>query len=125
MNTQQTASVPNLQMTGNGGARERDKLPKQEGDPDQNDSVLNCIHESRPLTLNNVDRPVFVNHYYAGKAFIPVTSKKLIKLDECDMSIENSLRNAQPQGIEREYREHSQNSRITQQQNGIERGQAQ
>ena len=28
-------------------------------------------------------------------------------------------------GIEREYREHSQNSQITQQQNGIERGQVQ
>ena len=125
VNTQQTANVPNLPMTGNGGARERDKLPKQEGDPDQNDYILNCIHESRPLTLNDVGRPVFVNHYYVGEAFIPITSKKLIKLDECDVSIENSLRNAQPQGIECEYREHSQNSRITQQQNGIERGQAQ
>ena len=83
------------------------------------------MHESRPLTLNDVGRPVFVNHYYAGEAFIPVTSKKLIKLDECDVSIENSLRNAQPQGIEREYREHSQNLWITQQQNGIERGQVQ
>ena len=50
------------------------------------------------------------------KHFIPITSKKLIKLDECDVSIENSLRNAQPQGIEREYREHSQNLWITQQQ---------
>ena len=108
VNTQQTASVPNLQMTGSGGARERDKLPKQEGNPDQNDYILNCIHESRPLTLNDVGRPVFVNHYYAGEAFIPVTSKKLIKLDECDMLIENSLRNAQPQGTERKYREHSQ-----------------
>ena len=91
-------------------------MQKQEGDPDQNDYILNCIHESRPLTFNDVGRPVFVNHYYTGEAFIPITSKKLIKLDECD---------AQPQGIECEYREHSQNSRITQQQNGIERGQAQ
>ena len=41
------------------------------------------------------------------------------------MSTENSLRNTQPQGIEREYREHSQNSWITQQQNGIDRGQTQ
>ena len=125
VNTQQTASVPNLQITENGGARERDRMPKQEGDPDQNDYVLNCIHKSRPLTLNDVGRPVFVNHYYVGEAFIPVTSKKLIKLDECDVSIENSLRNAQLQGIECEYREHSQNLQITQQQNGIERGQAQ
>ena len=125
MNTQQTVSVPNLQITENGGARERDRMPKQEGDPDQNDYILNCIHESRPLTLNDVGRPVFVNHYYAGEAFIPVTSKKLIKLDECDVSIENSLRNAQLQGIEREYRESSQNLRITQQRNGTERGQVQ
>ena len=68
---------------------------------------------------------MFVNHYYVGEAFIPVTSKKLIKLDECDVSTENSLRNAQPQSIEREYREHSQNLRITQQQNGVDRGQTQ
>ena len=86
VNPQQTTSVPNLQITENGGARERDRIPKQEGDPDQNGYVLNCIHESRPLTLNDVGRPVFVNHYYAGEAFIPVTSKKLIKLDECDVS---------------------------------------
>ena len=125
MNTQQTTSVPNLQITGNGGTRERDKLLKQEGDLNPSDYVLNCIHKNRPFTLNDVARPVFVNHYYAGEAFIPATSKKLIKLDECDVSIENSLRNAQPQGIEHEYREHSQNSWITQQQNRIERGQAQ
>ena len=75
--------------------------------------------------MNDVGRPVFVNHYYTGEAFIPITSKKLIKLDECDVSTENSLRNAQPQGIECEYREHSQNSQITQQQNGIDRGQTQ
>ena len=56
-----------------------------------------------------------MNHYYAGEAFIPVTSKKLIKLDECDVSTEISLRNAQPQGMEHEFKEHSQNSRITRQ----------
>ena len=101
-------------------------MPKQEGDLDQNSYVLNCIQESRPLTVNDVGRPVFVNHYYAGQAFIPVTSKKLIKLDECDVSTENSLRNVQPQGVEyREYREHSQNSRVTRQQDKAERGQVQ
>ena len=76
VNTQQTMSAPNLQMNESGSARERDR--KQKGDPDQNGYVLNCIHESRPLTLNDVGRPVFVNHYYAGEGFIPVTSKKLI-----------------------------------------------
>ena len=125
INTQQTASLPNIQIAENGSIRERDRLPEQEGEPNHHDYVLNCIHENRPLTLNDVGRPVFVNHYYVGEAFIPVTSKKLIKLDECDMSSENSLRNIQQQGALCEYREHSQNSQITQQQNGIERGQVQ
>ena len=124
-NTQQTMSVPNLQATGNGGTRERDKLQKQEGDPNPSDYVLNCTHENRPLTLNDVARPVFVNHYYAGEAFIPATSKKLIKLDECHVSTENSLRNVQQQGAERDFREHSQNSRMVQQQTRIEKGQVQ
>ena len=100
-------------------------MPKQEGDPNHNDYVLNCIHENRPLTLNDVARPVSVNHYYAGEAFIPATSKKLIKLDECDVSTENSVRNVQLQGTECEYGEHSQNSWITQQQTRIEKGQVQ
>ena len=125
MNTQQTVSVPNSQITENGSTQERDRLPEQEGDPNHNDYVLNCIHENRQLTLNDVARPVFVNHYYAGEAFIPATSKKLIKLDECDVSTENSLRNVQQQGAECEYREHSQNSWITQQQIRIEKGQVQ
>ena len=68
---------------------------------------------------------MFVNHYYTGEGFIPVTSKKLIKLDECDMSTESALRNAQPQGMEREYREHSQNSWITRQLDEAERRQVQ
>ena len=100
-------------------------MPEQKGDLNHHDYVLNCIHKNRPLTLNDVGRPVFVNHYYVGEAFIPVTSKKLIKLDGCDVSSENSLRNVQQQGALREYREHSQNLQITQQQTGIEKGQVQ
>ena len=123
VNTQQITSVANSQMNESEGARERDR--KQESDPNQNGYVLNCIHESKPLTLNDVGRPVFVNHYYVGEGFIPVTSKKLIKLDECDVFTESSLRNAQLQGMECEYREHSQNSRITRQHNETERGQVQ
>ena len=123
MNTQQTTSVPNLQINESGGARERDR--KQESDPDQNGYVLNCIHESRPLTLNDVGRPVFVNHYYVGEGFIPITSKKLIKLDKCDVSTESSLRNTQPQGMECQFREHSQNSQITRQLDEAKRGQVQ
>ena len=123
VSAQQTTSVPSLQINENGGARERDR--KHESDQDQNGYVFNCIHENRPFTVNDVERPVFVNHYYTGEAFIPVTSKKLIKLDECDVSTENSLRNVHQQGAECECREHSQNSRITRQQNETERGQVQ
>ena len=125
MNTQQTASRPYLQIAENRGTQGRDRLPEQEGDPNHNEYVLNCIHENRPLTLNNEARPVFVNHYYVGEAFILATSKKLIKLDECDVSTENSLRNVQQQGAQCEYREHSQNSGMAQQQTGIEKGQVQ
>ena len=125
VNTQQTMSVPSLQIIGKGSTRERDKLPQQEGDPNHNDYILNYIHENRPLTLNDIARPVFVNHYYAGDAFIPTTSKKLIKLDECDVSTENSLRNVQQQGAEHECGKHSQNSQIAQQQTRLEKGQVQ
>ena len=123
VSAQQTTSALNLQINESGGACERDR--KQEGDRDQNGYVLNCIHESRPLTLNDVGRPVFVNHYYAGEACIPVTSKKLIKLDECDVSTENLLRNVQQQAAEHEFREHSQNSRLIQQTGEAEREQVQ
>ena len=120
VNVQQTLSVPSLQTNGNSGTFE-----KQERDPEENGYVINCIHENRPFTVNNVGRPVFVNHYYTGEAFIPVTNKKLIKLDECDMSTEFSLKNAQPQGMEREFREHSQNLRRRQQTGKVEREQVQ
>ena len=120
---QQTMSVPSLQINEGGGARARDR--EQESDPDQNGYVINGIHENRPFTVNDVGRPVFVNHYYAGEAFIPVTNKKLIKLDECDVSTEISLKNAQPQGMESEFREHSQNSWIIQQMGKAEREQVQ
>ena len=110
---EQMTSVPSLQVNNNGGTHERDR--KQESNPEKNGYVINCIHENRPFTVNDVGRPVFVNHYYAGEAFIPVTNKRLIKLDECDVSTEISLRNAQPQDIEREFKEHPQNSRIIQQ----------
>ena len=113
VNAQQTTSVPSLQINDR----------KQESDPEENGYVLNCIHENRPFTVNDVGRPVFVNHYYAGEAFIPVTNKRLIKLDECDVSTEISLRNAQPQDIECKFKEHSQNLQIIQQMAEAERQQ--
>ena len=121
VSAQQTTSVPNVQINESGGARERDR--KQESDPEENGYVINCIHENRPFTVNDVGRPVFVNHYYAGEAFIPVTNKRLIKLDECDVSTEISLINAQPQDIVRKFKEHSQNSWIIQQTAKAEREQ--
>ena len=117
VSAQQTTSVPSLQIN------ERDR--KQEREPDQNGYVLNCIHENRPFTVNDVGRSVFVNHYYVGEALIPVTNKKLIKLDECDVSTEISLRNAQMQGMECEFKEHSPYSRITRQPDETEKGQVQ
>ena len=113
VNAQQTTSVHSLQVNDR----------KQESDPEENGYVINCIHENRPFTVNDVGRPVFVNHYYAGEAFIPVTNKQLIKLDECDVSTENSLRSAQPQAIEREFGEHSRNLQIMQQMAEAERKQ--
>ena len=74
VNVQQTTSVPSLQINGKGGARKRDG--KEERDPEENSYVINCIHESRPFTVNDVGRPVSVNHYYSGEAFIPVTNKQ-------------------------------------------------
>ena len=123
VNVQQTKSAPNLQTNESGGVYERDR--KQERDPEENGYVINCIHESRPFTVNDVGRPVFVNHYFVGEAFIPATCKKLIKLDECYVSTDNSLKNAQPQGMEHEFKEHSQNSRIIQQTGEAEREQVQ
>ena len=123
VNEQQRASMPSLQNNNNGGAHER--VGKQEGDPEENGYVINCIHENRPFTVNDVGRPVFVNHYYTGEAFIPVTNKKLIKLDECDVSTEVSLRYVQPQAVERDFGEHSQNSRTIQQTDEAEREQVQ
>ena len=58
VNAQQTISVPSLQINGNGDPRERDG--KEERDPEENGYVINCIHESRPFTVNDVGRPSFI-----------------------------------------------------------------
>ena len=87
----------------------RGRLP--DCDPSNNGYIVNCIHKDRPLTLNDIARPVFMNHYYTGESLIPVTSKKLIRLDECDVSTENSVRNPQPHGACHKSREALQDSR--------------
>ena len=84
----------------------RDRLPdcdhNNNDNGDNNGYIVNCIHENRLFPLNDVARPVFMNHYYAGESWVLVTNKKLICLDECDASMENSMRNPQSQGSNRE-----------------------
>ena len=103
-------------VTSDPGGNARDRLPEHDEDPNYIDYVMNCIHENRPFTLNNIARPIFKNNYYAGEPLIPVTSKKFIRLDECDISTENSVRNPQPQAVNHEFREASQDSLKMQQQ---------
>ena len=114
------SNITHGQYNNNGSVRldteenRRDRLPECEEDPSQGDYVLNYVHERIPFSLNNVARPVFVNHYYAGGPPTPVTGKKTISLDECDVSTKNSAGNQQSQVINREPIEHSRNSLGTQ-----------
>ena len=94
----------------------KNRLPECDEDSSHNDYILNCIHKRRPCTLNDVARPVFVNNYYTGESLIPVTSKKFIRLDECDISRENSVRNSQPPVANHEFVEHLRDSLTMQQQ---------
>ena len=55
-------------------------------------------------------------HYYAGEPLVPVTNKKLIRLEKCGVLTENSMSNLQPQGVGHEFGEHSRNSLTMQQQ---------
>ena len=99
----------NGNTTSDPGGNGRDRLPDRDhnnnDNHDNNSYVVNCIHEKQPLLLNDIARPVFVSHYYAGESLIPVTSKKLIQLDECDVSTENSVGIMQTQATNHEYRE--------------------
>ena len=107
-NRNQTRGVPHNQ---------RDSSTNQASGPEENggdsllncnensfpkDYVVNCIHEGKPFPWNDLARPVFVNHYYAGEPLLPTMSKKYIRLDECDDSTETSTRNPQPQTFNRE-----------------------
>ena len=76
----------NGSVTSDPGENGRDRLPEREENPNHNSYILNC-------------RPVFVNHYYAGELLIPVTNKKLIRLEECDVLTENLVGNQQLQGV--------------------------
>ena len=77
----------------NGG----DRLPNCNENSFPEDYVMNCIHKGKPFPWNDLAKPVFVNHYYAGEPLLPTTSKEYIRLDECDNPTENSARNPQLQ----------------------------
>ena len=64
VNTQQTTSAPNLQINESNGAQERDR--KEESDSGENGYIINCIHENRPFTVNDVGRPVFYEPLLRG-----------------------------------------------------------
>ena len=47
---------------------------------------------------------MFMNHYYAGESM--VMNRKLIRLEECDVSVKNLMLNRQVQGDNCKYVEH-------------------
>ena len=81
----------------NGG----DRLPSHNG---------KSFPEGYQHSLNDVARPVFVNHYYAGEPLVPVMNKRYIRLDECDVSLESAVGILQMQGLNHEFAEHSRES---------------
>ena len=75
-NRREDSSNPTSGPTENRG----DRLPSHSAKP---------FPEGYQLSLNDVARPVFVNHYYAGEPLVPVMNKRYIRLDECDVSSES------------------------------------
>ena len=70
----------------NGGGR----VPACDENPEFYDYLMNYIHGNKSMC--EVARPVFVNDYYAGEQLVPITRKRTIKLDKCDVSTESSAR---------------------------------
>ena len=71
---------------------------------------IKVFPEGYQLALNEMVRPVFVNHYYAGEAVVSGTNKKYIRLDDCDVLSECVPGIQQTQAVNREFAEHSQES---------------
>ena len=127
-NRNQTRSVPQNQ---------RDSSTNQISGPEENggdrlsncnensfpeDYIVNCFHEGKPYPWNDLVRPVFMNHYYAGEPVLPTTSNKYIRLDECDDFTETLARNPQLQIFNRQTVEQSQDSLRSQMAAGKEVG---
>ena len=83
-------------------------LPQNEVYLNPDNQVSDHVRGYRPFPMNEVARPVFVNHYYAGEAV--ATNRKLIRLEDCDVSMENSVLGQQAQGGSCKHVEHLQNS---------------
>ena len=71
-------------------------LPGNEVYLNCDDHVIDSVRGCRSFPLNEVARPVFVNHYYAGESV--AMNRRLIRLEDCDVSVENSVSNQQAQG---------------------------
>ena len=101
----QTRTVPQNRSSDNGnhmsGPEENggDRLPTHNENSFPEGYVRNCIQEGRQLSLNDVARPVFMNHYYAGEPIVPLMNKRYIRFDECDVSSESAVGIQQPQSM--------------------------
>ena len=80
-------------------------LPENGVYVNSDDQVIDLVRGYRPFPMNEVARPVFINHYYAGESV--ATDGKLIRLEDCDVSVENSVLGRQAQGGSCEYVERS------------------
>ena len=88
--------------------------PKESGRGRSSFHIGKSFPEGYPHALNQVARPVFVNHYYAGELLIPEMSKRYIRLDECDISSESVVGIQQMQSLNRKFTEHSRESPVVQ-----------
>ena len=100
----QTRTVPQNRRGDNGNLTSG---PEENGGDRLSTPNEKSFPEGYQLSLNDVARPVFVNHYYAGEPLVPVMNKRYIRLDECDISSESAVGIQQPQGLNREFTEHS------------------
>ena len=112
---QQTELVPPVQGYNRGnmsdpGDNGRDSLPVCDRNPGYHDRTVETVQGSKTVPVNEVARPIFVNHYYAGEQLMPVTSKRLIRLNETDSFMTDGEKGPYPQIITHEPIEHSRDS---------------
>ena len=69
----------------------RGRLPGNEVDMNPDDHVVDSARGYKSFPLNEIARPVFVNHYYGGESV--AMNRKFIRLEDCDVSVESSMLN--------------------------------